>query len=262
MLIDSHCHLDYYDDHEIDGIVKRAKNAGVHILQTISTRLDKLPTLRDLAHAHDNVYFSVGVHPCDVQDISNDDFKNLASILDHAINDSKAISFGETGLDYYHSTDHVERQKESFYIHMDAAHRHHVPVIVHTRDATEDTIHMIKTMSPRPRGLIHCFSGNKEAARHYLDLGFMLSFAGVITFKNAESLRDVAAYVPLDRLLIETDAPFLAPVPYRGKRNEPSYVTFVAETIAQIRNVPVGLIAEASTANFHHLFSKVPKNHA
>lgn len=255
ILVDSHCHLDMlesYDKHE--NIVKRALEADVCYLQTICTKLEELPKILDIAEKYHNVFCSVGVHPSEVtQEIE------VAQLIELAQN-PKIIGLGETGLDYHYNKDAAQQnlQRKVFEQHIEASCINGLPIIVHTRDAENDTYDIIASYKKAHTfpGLIHCFTASEEFARKVLDLGFYISVAGIITFKNAENLKQIVKFVPLDRILVETDSPYLAPVPMRGKTNEPSYVRYVAEFVANLKGVTFKECAQQTTDNFFSLFSK------
>lgn len=255
IIVDSHCHLDMLADYDsTDNIVKRAKESGVRYLQTICTRLDNFENILSIAKKFDNVYASVGVHPSEVETITP--FEELLSLSDN----DKIIGLGETGLDYFYNKDpeHHLLQRKSFEQHILASQKNGLPVIIHTRDAEEDTINIIaehKKYQEFP-GLIHCFTASKEFATRVLDLGLYISVSGIVTFKNAELLRDAINYIPLDRLLVETDSPYLAPVPKRGKTNEPSYTKYVVEFLAELKGVSSDEMAKQTTDNFFSLFTR------
>lgn len=254
MFVDSHCHLDRLDltawGGSLDAALQAARDAGVSRFLTVSVELDEFPVLRALAERHDDVYASVGVHPS--EDLSEDHqptVEHLVALADHP----RVIAIGETGLDYHYHPEHAERQKASFVTHIRASRQSGKPLIVHTREARRDTLDLLKGEQAE-QGIMHCFTEDWETARAALDLGFHISLSGIVSFNNAESLRDVARRVPLDRLLIETDCPYLAPVPYRGKKNEPRYLPAVAEAVAKARGMAVSDLAEATTRNFNRLF--------
>ena len=255
MLVDSHCHLDFPElADDIDGVLARAAEAGVGVMQTICTRLTKFPDVLALARAHDNLYCSVGIHPHNVDDEPS---ATPEILIEHARAD-EVIGIGETGLDYYY--DHAPRalQRASFRVHAAAARETGLPLIVHTRDADADTLDILaeEIRAGAFKGLIHCFSTSQELAEKSLELGFYISVAGIVTFKKAEALREALTVVPLDRLLVETDAPYLAPVPMRGKRNEPAFVAHTAACLAEIKGVTPERLAQATTDNFFTLFHK------
>jgi TatD DNase family protein len=253
VLVDSHCHLDFPQlAGDLQGVLARAHAAGVGLFQTIGTRLSTFPTVRAIAEAHAPVYCSVGVHPHNVADepVTPEDLVERAG---HA----KVIGLGETGLDYFY--DHAPRatQRAAFAAHIQAARTTALPLIVHSRDADDDIVEVLAAEGGgEARGVIHCFSSDRAMARRCLDLGFVISFSGIVTFKNAEELRAVARMVPLDRMLVETDAPYLAPVPMRGRSNEPAFVAHTARLVAEQKGVAPETLAEATTATFLGLFTK------
>jgi TatD DNase family protein len=254
-LVDSHCHLNYEDFGEEQGaIVQRAVANGVQTMLSICTDLAEAETVTSLTATYANVYASVGIHPdhCTPDNIFIND-QLTASLVAWAQRCPKVLGFGETGLDYYRTTEHSALQQQSFRAHMVAALHCDKPVIVHSRAADDDTVKLLKE-HPGVKAVIHCFTGSADMARACLDLGAYISISGIVTFKNARELQDIVRWLPLDRLLIETDSPFLAPVPHRGKRNEPAYVTHVAEYISHLKSVPLRMIAEATTNNFNELF--------
>lgn len=251
MLVDSHCHLDFPDliADEAAMLANMAEKGVTHAL-CVSVKLETLPGVIGLAERHANLFASVGVHP-DNADVEEPDEARLLELAAHP----KVIAIGETGLDYYWHKDAPEWQRERFRTHIRAARRCGKPLIIHTRDSAADTLRLMREEgADQPGGVMHCFTESREVAEQALDLGFYISFSGIVSFKNAESLREVARYVPLDRLLVETDAPYLAPVPFRGKTNQPAYVRHVAEAVANARGVNLPTIAEATTNNFFSLF--------
>ena len=257
-LVDSHCHLDFPDfAPELDAVIARARTAGVTVMQTICTRLTEFDRVRAIAEAHEGVYCSVGVHPHHVAEEPVVDAPSLIALTD----DPRVIGIGETGLDYYYDNSPREAQRESFSAHISAARATGLPVIVHTRAADEDTA---KILADEIRvgtfpGVIHCFSTSRELAETALSLGFYISLSGILTFKKAETLRAIVEDLPLDRLLVETDAPYLAPVPNRGKRNEPAFVTHTVECIAALRGMTPDEVGCLTTANFFTLFNKASR---
>jgi TatD DNase family protein len=251
MYVDSHCHLDFPDliAREDEVLAAMAANRVTHAL-CISVTLEDFPAVLGLAERHSNLYASVGVHP-DNANCQEADEERLLVLADHP----KVIGIGETGLDYYWHKDTPEWQRMRFRTHIRAARRAGKPLIIHTRDAAADTLRLMREEGAgEAGGVMHCFTESQEVADAALDLGFYISFSGIVTFRNAKALKEVAARVPLDRLLIETDAPFLAPTPHRGKTNEPAYVVHVAEELARLRNEPLERIAQATTDNFFRLF--------
>jgi len=258
MLVDSHCHLDYLERQGADlaELLARAERAGVARMVTICTKLSEAETIVGIAERFPNVWCSVGVHPHEAEEEGQRSPDRLIELAKHP----KVVAIGETGLDYFYEHSPREAQQASFHAHIAAARETGLPLIVHSRDADEDTVAILRDgheQGPFP-GLIHCFSTGPELAQGALALGLSISLAGILTFKKAEPLRQTVAEVPLDRLLVETDAPYLAPVPHRGKTNEPSYVVHTAAALAELKGVSEAELAAATTANFHRLFSKVP----
>ncbi|MDP6953179.1 MAG: TatD family hydrolase [Alphaproteobacteria bacterium] len=255
MLVDNHCHLDFPDyEDDLDEVVARARRAGVGVIQTISTRMTTFPKVLAVAERYDDMYCSVGVHPHNAGDEGDVTCTELVAATDHP----KVIGIGESGLDYYYERSPRDAQRTSFRSHIAAARESGLPLIVHSRDADEDTAEILKDEAGKGAfpGLIHCFTSGRELAETALDLGMSISISGIVTFRNAEALRDIVRDIPLDRLLVETDAPFLAPVPNRGRRNEPAYVAHTAATVAELLDIDGARLAEATTANFHALFTK------
>ena len=228
-------------------------NAVTHAL-CVSVTLDKFPEILTIAEAHEHIYASVGVHP-DYEDIPSFTADDLVHFADHP----KVIAIGETGLDYFRLTGDLEWQRERFRTHIRAAIQCGKPLIIHTRSAAEDTLRVMKEEgAERIGGVMHCFTESLEVAEAAMDMGFYISLSGIVTFKNATALKEVAQKIPLDRMLIETDSPYLAPVPFRGKTNQPAYVKHVAEEIARLRDISLEEVAEATTRNFFQLF-KLPQ---
>jgi TatD DNase family protein len=257
MLVDSHCHLDYdvFTD-EFEDILARADKNNVKLMQTISTKVTEFPKLKKIIEKYPHIYASIGIHPHEVDAHPNITTEELFEFTKHP----KVIGIGETGLDLYYKHSDVERQKEYFLRHIEVSHLSGLPLIIHTRDADPLTIEILSKTKKRFNytGLIHCFSSESmEFAKECLGLGLYISISGIVTFKKAIALQEVVKSVPLDKLLVETDSPYLAPEPYRGKRNEPAYVKQVAEKIAELKQVTYGAVEEATTANFFKLFSKV-----
>ena len=254
MLIDSHAHIQGKEyAGEIDAVIARAREAGVEKIIAVGGAGDMSSNSEAIALADSfpDVYATVGMHPHDAKDVSADELKKLKELAA----DPKVVAVGETGLDYYynHSPHEVQRRVFAEFIHM--ARETERPIVVHERDAAQDAFELLRNEGAgQIRGVIHCFTGNYEAARNYLDLGFYVSFTGIITFKNAEPLREVVRKVPLERMLVETDSPYLTPVPHRGRRNEPAYVRYVAETIASIKGLSLEEVARVTTQNVRGLF--------
>jgi TatD DNase family protein len=254
MLIDSHAHIQGKEyAGEAEAVIKRAHEAGVDKIIAVGGAGDMSSNTEAIALANlfASVYATVGMHPHDAKDVGEDELRALRELTAHP----NVVAVGETGLDYYydHSPRDVQRRVFSQFIRM--ARETDLPIVVHERDAAQEAAELLRAEGGGElRGVIHCFTGNYEAARAYLDLGFYLSFTGIITFKNAEPLRDVVRQIPLDTILVETDAPYLTPVPHRGKRNEPAYVRFVAETVANVRSITVEEVGRITSANAQNLF--------
>ncbi len=258
MLVDSHCHLEFPDlVSEIDAVVARAEEAGVGVCVSISTKLATFPRVREVAARFDNVWCSVGIHP---HEAAVEPLADAEPLLAHAA-DPKVVGIGETGLDYFYQHAPREQQAANFRAHIDAARRTGLPLIVHARDADDDTIVILREEMAKGAftGVLHCFTGTKRLADAALALGFYISVSGIVTFKKAEELRGVLKDVPFDRLLVETDAPYLAPIPHRGARNEPSFVVHTAAALAALKGVPADEIADVTTQNFFRLFTKAAR---
>lgn len=255
MLVDSHCHLDFPDfSEELDDIVDRARSAGVETLLTICTSITNFDAVRSIAERYDNIYCSVGIHPHNAALEPDIQSRHLVKMADHP----KVVGIGETGLDYYYDKSPRNRQQENFRTHIRAARETGLPLIVHSREAERDTADILTEEMGKGAytGVMHCFSSREELADTAMDLGLYISLSGIVTFKNARDLRGIVPRIPDTRLLIETDAPYLAPVPKRGRRNEPSFVIHTASAVARIRQVGLDEIAATTTANFYRLFSK------
>ena len=254
-IVDSHCHLDFPDFEGQHGeIVDRAFEAGVTRMVTICTRLRLLPQVVEIAEKYDNVFFAAGTHPMHAAEEPLVSAEELVAIAKHP----KMVGIGETGLDYYYTSESRDIQIESLRIHIDAARQTRLPLIIHSRSADDD---MARILSDEFRNgayscVMHCFSSTEELAKTALDLGFYLSMSGIVTFKKSEELRGIFARAPLDRILVETDSPYLAPTPYRGKRNEPAYTRHTAEMGAEIYGISLEEFAAATTGNFDRLFTK------
>ena len=255
MLVDSHCHLDRVDLAPYGGnfseLMAATRAAGVSHLLCVSIDLESYPRMLDLVEPYPEVSVSVGVHPNE-HDRREPAVEELVELARHP----KNVAIGETGLDYFRADGALGWQRQRFRTHIRAAHEAKKPLIIHTRDAREDTIAILREEQAQAvGGVMHCFTETWEMAKAALELNFYISFSGIVTFKNAASLREVASQVPDDRILIETDSPYLAPVPFRGKSNEPRYVDKVAETIAGLRGISTEYLAQLSTDNFYRLFS-------
>ncbi len=258
MLVDSHCHLDFPEYAEnLDAVMDRAREAGVGTCVTIGTELKRFSGVRAVAERFDHVWCSVGIHPHEAEKELLSDADLLLAETSHP----KVVGIGETGLDYFYEHSPREKQIENFRAHIAASRQTRLPLIVHTRDADDDTIRVLEEETAKGAfpGLIHCFTGTQRLADAALKLGLSISISGIATFKNSTALREVIKTVPLDRLLVETDAPFLAPVPYRGKTNEPALVVHTARLVAELKGVSEEELARATTDNFFRLFSKVKR---
>ncbi|HEY1720980.1 MAG TPA: TatD family hydrolase [Magnetospirillaceae bacterium] len=261
MLVDSHCHLDFPDfAPDLDGTVSRAREAGVGLMLTIGTKLRQFDGVRAVAERYPDVWCSVGIHPHEAAEEGDTDTATLVGHAQHP----KVVGFGETGLDFFYEHSPRGAQERSFRAHIAAARETGLPLIVHTRDADAETGAILaEEMAKGPfTGLLHCFSSSQELAEKAMELGFYISLSGIVTFKKADELRATVATVPLDRILVETDSPYLSPIPMRGKRNEPAFVAHTAAKVAEIKGVSVETLAEATTANFLRLFSKVQASSA
>jgi TatD DNase family protein len=253
MYIDSHCHINFPELNEkIDQVLDNMKNHNISHALCVSVTLDKIDEILSLANKYSNIYASVGVHP-DYEDIEEPDISKLF----HYSKEKKIVAIGETGLDYFRLKGDLSWQRERFRTHIRAAIKSSLPLIIHTRNAQEDTIKIMREESAHSAtGVMHCFTESYEMAKQAVDLGFYISFSGIITFKNAESLRETVKKLPIENILIETDSPYLAPVPNRGKLNEPANVRYVAEKIAELKGMSIEEVAEITTNNFFRLFTK------
>jgi TatD DNase family protein len=258
MYIDSHCHINFPElaARMPEILARMAENKVTHAL-CVSVDLPDFPQVLAVAEQYPHIYASVGVHP-DYADTPEPTVEQLVSLADHP----KIVAIGETGLDYFRLTGDLEWQRERFRTHIKASRITRKPLIIHTRSASEDTIRILReegagTADGGVAGVMHCFTESLEVARAAIDLGFYISFSGIVTFKSARDLQDVARHVPMDRILIETDSPYLAPVPHRGKMNEPGFVSHVAEYLSTLKGVPLETVAEQTSANFFNLFKAV-----
>jgi TatD DNase family protein len=257
MWVDSHCHLNFPEfAADFAEMLARAKAAGVVLLHTINTRLNEMPMLLALTDQYPQIYCSVGVHPNEAAAHPDDIRTHLREYAAHP----KVIALGETGLDYYRGKEDTEAQKQCFLAHIEVAQETGLPVVVHTRDAEDDTIAMMEQAMATKAfpAIIHCFTGSERLAKAMLALGCYISVSGIITFRNAQSIRDAIVQVPLERLLVETDAPYLAPDPMRSKRNEPAFVAHTGTYLAGLKGVTPEALAEVTTANFYRLCRKLP----
>lgn len=254
MLVDSHCHLNYEALADTAGVLARAKEAGIGLLQTISTKRSDFSEVKALANAHPEIFCSIGIHPHEAEPHEDISEEELLAEADHP----KVIGIGETGLDYYYEHSPREAQRELFRRHIRVARKLDLPVIVHSRDADEETIEILKQAHAEGpfRLLIHCFTSSRKLAEEVVAIGGYISASGIITFKKSGELRDSFAAVPLDRILVETDSPYLAPEPHRGKPCEPAYTAFTARKLAEIKGVSEAEVARITTENFFRLFSK------
>jgi len=255
IIVDSHCHLDFPDfEGEIPDLVARANDAGVKRMVTICTKLKNEPSVRKIAEEHEAVYYAAGTHPMSAASEPLASVDQLIEISQHP----KMVGIGETGLDYHYTAESAEIQKTSLKIHIEAARETDLPLIIHSRAADEDMAAILKDEFKKGqyKCVMHCFSSSVELAKLSLELGFYLSMSGIITFKKSEELRSIFKLAPIDQVLVETDSPYLSPVPYRGKRNEPSYTAHTAEVGATIYGVDYTKFANQTTKNFNRLFSK------
>ncbi len=255
MLVDSHCHLDFPEfAEELDDIVTRAGAAGIGHMLTICTRISKFDQVLKVAESYDNIFCSVGIHPHNALSETEVTPEHLIKLAGHP----KVVGFGETGLDYYYDKAPRDVQQRQFRAHIAAARQTGLPLIIHTRDADDDMADILAQEAEKGAfpGLLHCFSSSRKLAETALDLGLYISISGIVTFKNAGDLRDTVKTLPLERILVETDAPYLAPAPMRGKRNEPAFTAHTAEKVAEIKELPLSDVAGATTDNFFRLFAK------
>ncbi|MFM9976273.1 MAG: TatD family hydrolase [Beijerinckiaceae bacterium] len=259
MLIDTHCHLDFPDlAAEIDAVLARAKAAGVTRCITISTHVSRVQNYRALAECHENVFFSVGTHPHYADQELDVTVDQLVTLSDHP----KCVAIGEAGLDYHYDRAPREAQAQGLRTHIAAARITQLPLVIHARAADDDMIRILEEEMGKGAfpAVLHCFSSGAELAKRGLAMGLYLSMSGILTFKASQDLRDIAAAAPLDRLLVETDAPYLAPLPHRGKRNEPAFCRHTAEVLATVKGVSLAEIASATTRNAERLFTRLPRS--
>ena len=257
MLVDSHCHLDFPDfANDLDGVVARAREAGIGRIVTISTRVRRLDALLAIAGRYDDVFCTVGTHAHKADEEDGIPAGELARLTQHP----KVVALGEAGLDYFYKNGSPGAQARGFRAHIQAARLTDLPLVIHTRDADDDCARILDEEMAKGafRAVLHCYTGGHDLAMRAIRLGCSIGFTGILTFKNSRALRDIAAELPADRILVETDAPFLAPGKHRGKRNEPAFVVETAKVLADVRGVSLDEIAQQTTANFFSLFDKVP----
>jgi TatD DNase family protein len=255
ILVDSHCHLDYLPEGpEREAVIARARQAGIGAMVTIGTKITEFPGVRAIAESQPDVWCSVGIHPHEAAAEPVTSAQALADLARHP----RVIGIGETGLDFYYEHSPRDRQISVFRAHAEACQISGLPLIVHTRDADRETAEILAEEASKRSlaGVIHCFSTGRELAEKALELGFMISLSGIVTFKNAEPLRQIVRDLPLDRILVETDSPYLAPVPKRGKPNEPAFLIHTVAEVARLKGLSTEELAEVTTANFYHLFTK------
>jgi TatD DNase family protein len=258
MLVDHHCHLDFPDlAGELDAVVARAKAASVGLMVSISTRIRRFDALLAIAKAHDSVFCSVGTHPHYAHEELDVAVEEIVRLAAHP----KVVAIGEAGLDYFYDKSPRPAQEQGFRNHIAAARATQLPLVIHARDADADVAAILEAEMAKGAfpAVLHCYTGGADLARRGLDLGLYVSFSGILTFKKSDALREVARMVPLERLLVETDAPYLAPGKYRGKRNEPAYVVETAAELARVKGVSLDNLAEATTENFFRLYDKTPR---
>jgi len=255
-IVDTHCHLDLIEEKGInlEEVLKNCQESDVKILQTISTKISNFDKIISYTQIRDCIYASTGIHPCNVQDEKEVNHQEIIELCRHP----KIIGIGETGLDYFHDLKYKDLQKASFIEHIKASQENDLPVIIHSRDADDDMIAILQEQQRTKSfpALLHCFSSGEDLAKKALDLGIYISISGIVTFKNAKVLQDIVKKVPLEYLLVETDSPYLAPTPYRGKTNQPAYTSKVVDYIAQLKSVSRETIANKTTENFFKIFKK------
>ena len=257
-IVDSHCHLDFDAlAGDIDGVIARAHDAGVHLMVTISTRVKRFDVLRGFAERHDEVWFTVGTHPHNAHEELDVTAEQLSQLATHP----KCVGIGEAGLDYHYDNSPREAQAQGFRTHIAAARQTGLPLVIHSRSAEQDTADIIEDEMGKGafKPLLHCFSSGMELAERGLAAGCYMSFSGILTFNSAVAIREAARVCPLDRMLVETDAPYLAPVPHRGKSNEPAYTAHTLAHLAEVKGVSVEHLARITSDNFFRLFSKVDR---
>ena len=261
MLIDSHCHLDYLEKKGqcLDSVCEQARGLDVMGMVTISTTLPSFPNVLSIAERYDNIWCTVGIHPNHIGAEAETTVEELIELSQHP----KVVAIGESGLDYHYDYSPVEKQQRQFRVHIQAARETGLPLVVHTRSADDDTIAILRDEYETGgafSGVIHCYSAGHQLAMDAIDMGLYISCSGILTFKNSGTIRDTVAVVPGDKLLVETDSPYLAPVPYRGKENTPAYTRHTAEVLADVKGISYAEIARQTTDNFFALFSKADRN--
>jgi len=258
LVVDSHCHLDFEGMEEnLPGVLARAEEAGVGLMVSISSRVARFENLSRIADQNPNVFCTVGTHPHNAHEEPEVTAEQLAALAQHP----KCVGIGEVGLDYHYDLSPREAQAKGFHVHIEAARQTGLPLVIHSREAEDDTILILKEEMKRGAftPLLHCFTSHRRLADAAVELGGYVSFSGILTYKSAEDIRETAAALPLDRIIVETDSPYLAPVPYRGKSNEPAFVVKTLETLAKVRGLSVEEMAQVTSDNFFRLFSKVPR---
>jgi TatD DNase family protein len=257
LIVDSHCHLDYDGLYEnMPDVLKRAEDAGVGLVLSISSRIRNFPKILGIAEAHENVFCTVGTHPHNAHEELDIPVSEIVALAQHP----RVVGIGEAGLDYFYDKAPRDAQMQGFKNHIAVARETGLPLVIHTRDAEEDTAKLLETEMARGefKALLHCFTSQQWLAERAVELGLYVSFSGILTYKTAQNLRDTAKALPEDRLLVETDAPYLAPVPFRGRSNEPAYVAYTLNMLAETRGVSRNHMAAVTSANFFRLFDKVP----
>ena len=258
MLVDSHCHLTFPDFQEdVEEVLLRAQAVGVQRFLTICCQVKEIEPIQAFSKAHEAVFCSVGIHPHEATP-TWEETPELKAVLEQALAFEKVVGLGETGLDYYYEHSNRYHQEKAFRLHCELSLVHDLPLIIHTREAEEDTLRILDDY-PGVKGVFHCFSGSQYLAQEALKRGFYLSLSGILTFKTAEDLRQAIRAAPLDRLLVETDAPYLAPIPHRGKRNEPAFMVETAKILGGLKELSLEAVSQATTDNFFTLFSRVTR---
>ena len=257
LLVDTHAHLDFpIINNSLGEIIKECKNNNVEKIISICTNTNNIDKIFNISNQYDNIFFTIGTHPCEV---NNDLNFNNTSLLKKWATKRKCVGIGECGLDYFHNLDFVEKQKSSFISQINAARENNLPIVIHSRNADDDMIDLLQDNYNNGSfsGVIHCFSSSKKLAKIALDLGLYISFSGIVTFNNASEVKNIATYVPDDRILVETDAPYLSPEPLRGRSNKPSYCLYTGKLLANLRNLSFKKFSEITDHNSHLLFKKL-----